>query len=183
MTNKQLIRYAAFLRGINVGGNTMIKMSELKKTFESLGAADVKTLLNSGNVIFSYEQIENSMLEQKIEEALSKTFGFSISVMVRTSAEITSLIRANPFKHVTVTPQIRLLVTFAGELPKSTIKLPYKSPEKDFCILCIIGHDICSVIDSSSTKGTPDAMKLLEREFGKKITTRTWNTVQKIAAI
>ena len=57
--NKNIFKYAAFLRGINVGGNNIIKMEELKKVFESMGFLNVKTILASGNVLFRVEGSKN----------------------------------------------------------------------------------------------------------------------------
>jgi uncharacterized protein (DUF1697 family) len=62
------IRYAAFLRGINVGGNKMIKMQDVAKAFESLGFSNVKTLIQSGNVIFESAPTDDEKLIKKIEK-------------------------------------------------------------------------------------------------------------------
>lgn len=177
------VPYVAFLRGINVGGNTMIKMEELKRTFEALGCKDSKTVLASGNVIFTTSQIDAVVLTKKIEESLKKTFGFVITVILRTGAEMQTLIAANPFKNSTITPLTRLYVTFLSESHKSTIKTPYASPQKYFTILRITNTDVCSVVTLMPQLGTTDIMKTLEKEFGKRITTRSWNTILKIGKV
>ncbi len=172
--------YIALLRGINVGGRTIVKMEELKQAFEKLGCNQVKTALASGNVIFETKESNVTALAQKIEDWLKETFGFKIVVILITSHALQAFVKAHPFKHIKVTPQTRLLVTFLRYAPKSSIKIPYQSPEKDFKILHIFGHVIFSIVQLSSTTGTTDLMKLLEKEFGKNITTRTWNTIIKI---
>ena len=181
------MRYIAFLRGINVGGKTKVPMSELKKTLEELGFTDVKTLLNSGNVVFSSD--ENShLLSEKIEQKLEKTFGFFIRVMVRTQKEIQELIDSDPFKHVTITPETRLYITFLSDEAKGSLEIPYESPEKDFGILRVTKGEIISYLQLSAKRGTVDLMNFIGKEFtsskadaGKNVTTRNWNTVLKLS--
>src|SRR5258708_18037387 len=177
---KKLNVYVAFLRGINVGGNTMIKMEELKKTFASLGFSQIHTVLNSGNIIFETSETDCDSLIKKIGEKLQKTFGFTIGVQLRTRLELKSLVDADPFKKITLTSQTKLYVTFLLEKPKAEIAISDESPEKDFRIVCIFDREVCSFVELSSMRGTPELMKLLEKAFGKKITTRTWNTVLKV---
>lgn len=67
-------RYVTFLRGINVGGNRIIKMPDLRACFEGLGFEDVSTVLQSGNVLFTSSSRSTNMLRRKIEAALAKAF-------------------------------------------------------------------------------------------------------------
>ncbi|HSW97128.1 MAG TPA: DUF1697 domain-containing protein, partial [Candidatus Saccharimonadales bacterium] len=162
------IRYAAFLRGINVGKAKQVKMAELKKAFESLGFQDVKTLLNSGNVIFDADEKNEKVVTKNIEDALEKTFGWRISTLLRPIIELQNLVNENPFKDITVTPQTRLYVTFLTNKPDSTIKLS----SKDYTILHASNREVCSVITITPEKNTTDLMKNLEQKYGKNITTR-----------
>jgi len=184
------MKYVALLRGINVGGNKKVPMSDLKKAFEALGFSDVKTLLNSGNVVFSAKEIEPVLLTQQIEQTLAKTFGFPIPVIIRIKDEVRSFVDSNPFKSLVVTPETRLYITFLSEKPTSNLKIPYVSPEKNFTILEISHNEIFSAVLVSEQYNTTDAMKILEKEFGsprdeagKNVTTRNWNTVVKLAAL
>ena len=93
------------------------------------------------------------------------------------------MVASDPFKGITVMPRTRLYVTFLGERPKATLKIPYESPGRDFRILRLGDGALFSVLTLSPTHGTTDAMEILEKEFGKAITTRNWNTIGKIAAI
>jgi len=86
--------YVALLRGINVGGNSIVSMARLKESFEKLGYKNVTTYINSGNVIFSASHPQR-ILEEDIEQELDKTFHFSIRVVVRSLDEIRIL-----FKHI-----------------------------------------------------------------------------------
>ena len=74
--------YVALLRGINVGGNNKIDMKQLKKLFEDGGLMEVKTYLNSGNVIFSFRKTKEEILAKKLEKLIREKFGFDIAVLV-----------------------------------------------------------------------------------------------------
>ncbi len=175
--NKAHIPHAAFLRGINVGGNNLIKMSDLKQAFESMGFTNVKTLLASGNVLFDAAK---KVASKTIEQQLEKKYDRHISVIVRTVDELKDLADGEPFKKIRVTPQVRLYISLLPEKPASKLKIPYVSPDKSFEILQVRGKDICSVLTLSPDVHTPDAMKIIEKEFGKNVTTRNWNTIMKI---
>ncbi len=171
----------AFLRGINVGGKSLVNMAKLKRALTSLGFINVQTLLASGNVIFETTETDAAALAQKIEQRLEKDFGIQIPVILRTAKEIQSLVDAEPFKKTKVTPQTRLQVTFLAEKPGSGLKISQRLANNDFEIIRFSEREICSVVEPSPGRGTSDLMKVLEKEFGKKITTRTWSTVQRIA--
>jgi uncharacterized protein (DUF1697 family) len=85
-----------------VGGNTLVKMKDLKNVFMALGFTNIKTVLASGNVIFSAPGTDLKSSAQKLEEKLESTFGFRITVVARTGGEINSLIKADPFSEQTL---------------------------------------------------------------------------------
>ena len=180
MNVRSNLKYAAFLRGINAGGHKTVPMKELKKAFESLGHQNVKTLLASGNVLFDAPETTIVELTQKISAYLEKTFGFEIGVLVHTRAEIQKLTDSAPFKKIRVTPQTRLYVTFISGKPKGALKIPYESPGKEIRILQASNSAVLSVVTLSPGVGTIDLMGILEKEFGKNITTRNWNTIEKM---
>jgi len=174
-------RYVAFLRGINVGGRT-IKMEDLKNVFEDLGFSNVKTILASGNVIFESDSQGKNELTNLVQEKLKDRFGHVIDIIIQTMPEIQQLVEADPFAGIHVTPGTRLFVTFISETsekPKGTLKIPYSTEGDDLKILSIIDNAVCSVL--SPTQKTPDLMNMLEKEYGKKVTTRNWNTVMRVS--
>jgi uncharacterized protein (DUF1697 family) len=134
-------------------------------------------LLASGNVLFDAPKKSLVELARKIGEGLEKTFGFEIGVLVRTIDEIQKLIDSAPFKNIRVTPQTRLYVTFISDKPKGALKIPFKSPGKEIKILHVSTSAVLSMVTLSSSTGTIDLMGMLEREFGKNITTRNLNTI------
>lgn len=88
--------YIALLRGVNVGGKGIVSMSVLKSCFEELGFKNVRTYINSGNVIFSDEPADSAALTERIEAALDQTFDPGIRVLVRTREELGWLTDAIP---------------------------------------------------------------------------------------
>ena len=88
--------FVALLRGVNVGGNNMISMKDLKKSFEAIGFDDVSTYINSGNVIFKSKETDARKLEQKIEKMLVKDFQLDSKVVVRSLAEMEELVKSLP---------------------------------------------------------------------------------------
>ena len=174
-------QYIAFLRGINVGGHALITMADLKKTFEKMGFKHVRTFLASGNVVFESEQTDKAALTREIESGLKAVFNKEINVILRSLDDLKKFQSSEPFKGITVTPSIRLYITFLSEKSRpGTIALPYTSPQKEFSILHATALKIFSVIDLSKGKGTPDVMNILKNEYGSNITTRNWNTILKV---
>ena len=173
-------RYIAFLRGINVGGYHKVPMVQLRKEMVKLGFEDIITLLNSGNIIFSASSNQDEKLGDKIAKHLEMIFGFPVPVLIRESKLILDLIRNNPFKHIEVTKDIRLYISFLKEISEIDLTFPWTSDDGSYQILEIRDRAICSVLDLGVTK-TPKGMDALEQLFGKNITTRNWNTLNRIA--
>jgi len=171
-----MTKYVALLRGINVGGHHKVPMAELRVALEKLNLKNVMTLLNSGNVLF---ESDGSDLENTIEEHLEKTFGFPIPTILRKYKTILALYANNPFKNIKVTKETRLYVSFLKNEVDTDLELPYKSEDHSFEIIEKRNSTICSVLDLSVSK-TPKAMDALEKFYGKELTTRNWNTIERI---
>ncbi|HEV8385368.1 MAG TPA: DUF1697 domain-containing protein, partial [Candidatus Acidoferrales bacterium] len=153
----------------------------LAQAFAAMGFKNVRTLLASGNVLFEAPAGSREKLAGKISGKLAGTFGHEMHTILRTMPELRRLADAQPFGGIKVTPRTRLFVTFLPDRPRSTLKIPYTSPDGSFCILCRSGRELCSVL----TLGPQWAknlrqMDILEKEFGKRVTTRSWNTVVRI---
>jgi uncharacterized protein (DUF1697 family) len=88
--------YVALLRGINVGGNNLIRMSALKACFEAQGLRDVATYIQSGNVLFAAARSNQLVLTRQIEDALSKTFAYRSRVVVRSSEQMKAIVKGAP---------------------------------------------------------------------------------------
>ena len=171
-----------FLRGINVGGHHKVPMAELRERLGETGCVNVRTLLNSGNIVFEFETKNSKDPELKIEEHLSKSFGFAIPLILRTKQDILNLVQDNPFEKIEVHKNIRLYCSFLKDKPDAELNLPYFSQDNAFRIISIKDRIICSVLDLAGTE-TTKGMQELEKLFGKNITTRNWNTILKIMDI
>lgn len=171
--------YIALLRGINVGGHHKVPMEQLRNEMGSLGFSDITTLLNSGNVIFSADITSEKELETKIANHLETVFGFPVPVLIRSATAVKELISHDPFRDIEVNKDIRLYTSFLKEETTSNLALPWSADDGSYRILEIYDHTICSVLDLSVNK-TTKAMEFLEKEFGKDITTRNWNTLNRI---
>lgn len=173
-----MTRYVALLRGITPL-NPNMRNDKLRSVFENLGYENVRTVIASGNVLFESRSRNAGALEARIEKALSGNLRFSSSAIVRSREQLQKLVDRNPFGNLEDTSGSRLNVTFLKHAPRTRLKFPYRPADKAYELRVLYDGAICSVVDLSDT-GTPDLMRLLEREFGKAITTRTWKTVRKI---
>lgn len=177
--DKTAVKYVAFLRGINVGGHHKVPMVELRKEFEKMNFQNVVTLLNSGNIIFDGPQGDIAKLEVSISKHLEKGFGFPIPAILRTADKINALFSNNPFKYVPLTKDIRRYVSFLWKDIETDLRLPWTSHDNSYKIIHKNDKSILSVLDLSVSK-TPKAMEAMEKYFGKDITTRNWNTIERI---
>ncbi len=179
VSNCLMTKYVIFLRGINVGGNKKVPMVDLKKMLEKLGYKNVKTLLASGNAIFETASANADALKKEIESVFTKKFGFSSDIIIREVSDIEKLVQSDPFKGIKVTKETRLYITFLGTKPASKLQT-YSSPDGNFRILKVSPTELCSVLIVTPDRGSVDLMSIIEKEFGKNVTTRNWNTVEKI---
>jgi len=109
-------KFIALLRGINVSGQRLIKMSDLKILFEKVGFKGVETYLQSGNVIFTSKETSTEKLSLKISSAIKKQFGFDVKLIVVTLEEIEQVIKKNPFIKKKKEAE-KLYVVFLSEKP------------------------------------------------------------------
>jgi uncharacterized protein (DUF1697 family) len=173
--------YVALLRGINVGGHTKVDMKTLKVLFEELGYHDVRTYINSGNVIFRTAQADPRTLEDAIEKAIHRIFSHEIYVVVRSLDEMDRLMDHLPkswedasdkkcnvifLRHTIDSPDI--MQNFA---PKDGVEEVYYYP----------GMLLWSALTSNLTKST--MLKLAGTPLYKQMTIRILNSTKKIHAI
>ncbi len=173
------MKYVALLRGINVGGHHKVPMYELKKEFSNLGFTHISTILNSGNVIFESDFNCEDELMKTISPHIEKVFHFPIPVIIRKSDIILNIINSNPFQNIETTKDIRQYITFLLGNSSGELSTPWSSEDNSFRILEVRDGVIISVLDlalTTSIKG----MAILEKHFGKNITTRNWNTIKRI---
>ena len=110
------------LRGINVSGHKVIKMERLREAFESLGFRNVKTYLQSGNVVFEAGKNSPDTFSERIGKMIWRDFGFAVPVLLRTSKEMERIIHQNPFFKKAGIDDSKLHVTFLSGAAPNTAK-------------------------------------------------------------
>jgi uncharacterized protein (DUF1697 family) len=165
-------RHVAFLRGVSP---LNAKMPELKRCFESAGFTNVRTVLSSGNVVFDSRWNSESAIERRAEKAMGETLDRVFHTIVRSAAFLQDLISKDPFAKFDLPSEARRVVTFLRKAPSSSRKLPIELDGAK--ILAVHGREVLSAY-VPSPRG-PVFMALIEKTFGKDVTTRTWDTVRK----
>jgi uncharacterized protein (DUF1697 family) len=172
-------KHVVLLRGINVGGNKRVDMAGLRTLMEELGYADVKTLLNSGNVVFAADGSKPDA--STIAKAIKARYGFDVAVVLRSAADLKKVVAANPFEQV-ATDGSRYFVSFLDQaLPAgalSGIDPAAYEPE----LLHAAKRELytwlpAGIIDSLLMK------QLTDKKLGVTATARNWNTVTKLAVL
>lgn len=169
-------RYVALLRGVSPMN---AKMADLKKCFENLGFKDVKTVLSSGNVVFTGAAQSEARLAKTIEAGMAEDLPRSFPVIVRKLDHLLALLEADPYADFRISPKAKRVVTFLSEPHQGTLPLPMDIDGVQ--ILCMEGADVFTAYVPSE-RG-PVFMALIEKTFGKNVTTRTWDTVRKCTAV
>ncbi|HEY2374553.1 MAG TPA: DUF1697 domain-containing protein [Gemmatimonadaceae bacterium] len=174
-------RYVALLRAINVGGH-VVKMDALRKHFTRLGFANVETFIASGNVLFDAPSAKPRELEERIAMELERTLGYAVATFVRSPAELTSVVRHEPFdatafdflKHA-------LYIGFLAGRPKPDVVrkvVELKTPLDEFHIH---GRELYWGARGRFSD-SPMSGAILERTLGMSMTMRNVTTVRKLAA-
>jgi uncharacterized protein (DUF1697 family) len=173
--------YVAFLRGVNLGGHKMVPMAKLRAMLETLGFADVKTLLQSGNAVFRGPATPAARIEQQLEAAMTTHLGLSCDYHVRTAAELRDLIEANPLKQEAAKDPSRFTVTFyRAALDKAAVKAAQAAidgPE----ILRADGRHLYMYWPDG--QGRSKAGIAVAKALKAQGTARNWNTILKLAAL
>jgi uncharacterized protein (DUF1697 family) len=168
-------RYVALLRGVSPMN---AKMPALKQCFEGAGFTEVKTVLSSGNVVFTTRETSESVLERKAEAAMQNGLGRSFPIIVRPVKALQALLATDPYAEFPLPPAAKRVVTFLRKPPETLPQLPLN--REGAHILTIVEREVFTAY-VANPRG-PVFMALIERTFGKDATTRTWETIRKCAS-
>jgi uncharacterized protein (DUF1697 family) len=167
--------YVAMLRGINLGSRNKVAMAELRALVEALGAAEVKTYVQSGNVVFKMPAQSAPKLEKILKDRIKKEFGLDVPVVVRTKEQLTKVWDNNPFTAKTKDAKALHVTFLAGKAdPKGAKEVTAKdwAPDElavkgtEVYLLCPNGYGVSKLGNA-----------FLEKKLGATATTRNWNTV------
>jgi uncharacterized protein (DUF1697 family) len=168
-------RYVALLRGVSPMN---CRMPALKQCLEDAGFTEVKTVLSSGNAVFDARKAANATLQRKCEQAMQAGLGRAFATIVRPQDELAALLQADPFARFKLPANAKRVVTFLRTPPEGKASLP--DEVQGARILGLRGSEVLTAYVPEP--GNPAFMALIEKTFGKDVTTRTWDTVRKCAA-
>ncbi len=172
--------WVALLRGINVGGNNVIRMADLKRSFERLGCEDVRTLIASGNVVFR-SALPRARLERRLEAALSKEYGYESRLVLRTLPELERLVAGAPkgwgmdkgrrYNVCFLRPAVDSREVLDGLEPKPELEQVTWRPGVLFWTARFADLTRTSMV------------KLASKPLYQQMTVRNWNTTRKVLAL
>lgn len=162
-----------------MSGQKRIKMDVLKAVYEAMGFDDVRTYIQSGNVIFRHKKVNKSALSANIEKAINEQFGYPVSVVIREKDELGKIIQSNPFLHRSTIELDKLHVTFLSHKPerKHLQEIANVKNSKDECQLSNKEIYLYCPDGYGRTKLTNN---YFEKKLGVSATTRNWKTVNKL---
>lgn len=174
--------YVALLRGINLAGNKMVAMSDLRELLSSLGFEDPRSLMQSGNLVFRAGKRSTARLEALLEKEIETRLGVDVDLFLRSPEEWRSVIARNPFPEEAKRDPSHLLVMFLRDAPdRASVKNLANA---------IVGRETVSVKGREAYVVYPDGVgrskltsNLIEKKLGTRATGRNWNTVLKLAEL
>jgi uncharacterized protein (DUF1697 family) len=174
-------RFAALIRGINVGGKKKIAMADLRDLLSTLGYTDVATLLQSGNAVFSAPRGRPDRLAKQIEDAIRAELGLDVRCLVRTAAELRAVVDADPFTGV-ASDGSRYLALFLSAAPDKG-RLAEHDPTTLAPDHIRLGERVIYHWCPDGFLAAPDVSGFVEKRLGLTVTGRNWNTVTKLSAL
>ena len=174
--------YIGLLRAVNLGGNTQVSMEALRSLLSRMGLADVRTVLQSGNAVFTSDETNEGKLEKRLEDRTEKELGLRTDFFVRTADEWDSIVRGNPYRQEERTSPNHLVVTVLKEVPPNEgwtrLDSAIRGPER------VKGRGRHAYIVYPDGIGRSRlTAAVIEKNLGTRGTSRNWNTVLKLAAI
>jgi uncharacterized protein (DUF1697 family) len=166
----------AFLRGINLGKRN-IKMDDLRQAFADLGFGDARTLIASGNVLFSAKPAPD--LEANIAAGLANRFGFEITTIIRTVNALVELADSDPFKGHDAGPDVKFYTYFLAQPDIERIALTLSVPG-DFEVVQRTDREIFAVAYRMDNGRFGPGLDKFDKPFGQGVTNRNWNTVLRL---
>ncbi|MGZ4199720.1 MAG: DUF1697 domain-containing protein [Thermoleophilia bacterium] len=173
-------RQVALLRGVNVGQAKRVAMADLRALVEGLGYGDVRTLLNSGNVVYSAPGVAPAVAAARIEEALGARLGVSARVVALSAAELAAAVADDPLSAVADNPS-RLLVAVLADPASRQVLEPLLEQDwapEAFALGAHVAYLWCpeGVIASRLSE-------TVNRLLGDGVTSRNWTTMTKLHAL
>ncbi|HZF30301.1 MAG TPA: DUF1697 domain-containing protein [Gammaproteobacteria bacterium] len=170
--------FVSMLRGVNVGGNNQIRMDGLKDLYESVGLRDVRTLLNSGNVLFRSNLKDRARLAKRLVQEIERRFDLKIEILLRTLPELTMLVERGPALSERQDPG-KLHVMFLAGVPDKKAQAALLEAHRGPEIIEIRGPELYLYYPNGAGRSKL-TNAFIEAELGLAGTARNWNTVRKL---
>lgn len=167
--------YIAILRGINVSGQKLIKMDALRKMFEKMDFENVKSYVQSGNIIYSGKETDLQTLENRISHQIKEDFGFDVPVIVLTPEKLRRVVDENPFLRDPDKNPAYLHATFLAAKPENFDLQVIESKRQNGEELLIVG-DVAYLYCPNGYGNTKLNNNFLESKLKTGATTRNWKT-------
>jgi len=170
--------HVALMRGINVGGKNKLPMKDLVALFEEAGCREVRSYIQSGNVIFEADPELADRVRTDVPRAIAERFGYSVPLVLRTARELREVAARNPFVTEAADPK-HLGVGFLSEAPSPAAVASLDPARSSVDAFAIVGKEIFLHLPGgmARTKLTTD---YFDRRLGTIMTTRNWRTVNKL---
>ncbi len=170
--------FIALLRGINVGGHNKVPMAELRPLCAELGWGDVQTYIQSGNLVFTAGGAP-AALENELERAIERRFGFKVSVLVRAAKDWPAYIKGNPFPEASEKEPNAVMLGLSKSPPKADAEKGLRERATHGERIVQVGEALW-IHFSDGVAGSKLSPGLLDRLVGSPVTTRNWRTVLKL---
>ena len=174
--------HIALLRGVNVGGRQMVAMAELRDLLTELGFANVRSLLQSGNLVFKSKARTGEKLESFLEAAVEKRLGCRTDFFVRTAEEWEEVVARNPFRAEAKQDPGHLIVEFLKQAPEAKVVAALQAAITGRETIRAVGRQAYIVYPGGVGRSRLTHV-LVERKLGTRGTGRNWNTVMKLGAL
>jgi uncharacterized protein (DUF1697 family) len=176
------VKHVAFLRAVNVAGHNRLPMAKLRAFFAGLGFAEARSLLQSGNVVFSGGSRTAAQLEHFLERETAARLGLQTSYFVRSSKELSELIKRNPLRLPAGSDPSRLVVVLLKEKPQAAAVAALRAAHRGPEILGVRGRHAYVFYPEGIGRATLTTA-VIEAKLRARGTGRNWNTLLRLAAM
>lgn len=177
-----MVQYVALLRGINVGGNNVIRMADLKHCFEAAGFGNVATYIQSGNVLLEAGEEPPASLSARIEEALLVRFGYQARIVLRSHAQMRAVVDGAPAGFGSQPDQYRYDVLFLRE-PLRAAEALQSLKTREGVDQAFAGDGVCYFSRLTSRAAQSYLSRVVMLPVYQSLTIRNWNTTARLAAL
>jgi uncharacterized protein (DUF1697 family) len=173
----------AFFRALNVGGHAVVKMADLQVAFGRAGCKEVRTYIQSGNVLFEPPKTSEAAFRKRLSVEVGALIGAEPQIIFRTADELRRTVRAAPFGKLEGTAEVGCYVVLLGEEPKARPRIPLVSEKEALEVIALKGLEAYVLCHrkKDGRPGNPNAF--LEKTLGVRATTRNISTLTKMVAL